>query len=67
VNVVFASSAGTEAVIPRNDDCSPGGGWHYDVANSPRKIVLCQESCDEIQPDPEGQLRVVFGCATIVR
>jgi hypothetical protein len=67
VNVVFASSAGTEAVIPRNDDCSPGGGWHYDVANAPRKIVLCSESCDEIQPDPEGELRVVFGCATVVR
>lgn len=67
VNVAFKSSAGSEATIPRNDACSPGGGWHYDVANAPTKIVLCQESCDQIQPDPQGQLSVYFGCATAVR
>ncbi|HEX5100135.1 MAG TPA: vWA domain-containing protein, partial [Polyangiaceae bacterium] len=67
VNVAFESSAGTEATIPRNDACSPGGGWHYDVPNAPTKVVLCEDSCAEIQGDTKGQLSVVFGCATVVR
>jgi hypothetical protein len=67
VNVAFKTSSGGEATIPRNDSCSPGGGWHYDVPAAPTKIVLCQDSCDQIQQDTQGQLSVVFGCATIVR
>jgi hypothetical protein len=67
VNVAFQSSAGVEATIPRNDACSPGGGWHYDVPTAPTKIVLCQDSCDQIQPDTQGRLSVVFGCATVVK
>jgi hypothetical protein len=67
VNVAFKSSLGVDATIPRNDGCSPGGGWHYDVPNAPTKIVLCEDSCDQIQPDTQGQLRVYFGCATIVK
>jgi hypothetical protein len=67
VNVAFTSSLGTDATIPRNDACSPGGGWHYDVPTAPTRIVLCQESCDEIQPDTLGQLSLVFGCATVVK
>lgn len=67
VNVAFKSSGDLDATIPRNDACSPGGGWHYDVPTAPAKIVLCQDSCQQIQQDKAGQLSVVFGCATVVR
>jgi hypothetical protein len=67
VNVAFKSSGGSDATIPRNDSCSPGGGWHYDLPTAPTKIVLCQDSCDQIQTDTDGQLSVIFGCATIVK
>jgi hypothetical protein len=67
VNVAFKSSQGSDTTIARNDACSPGGGWHYDVPMAPRKIVLCQDSCDLIQSDTDGRLSVVFGCATVVR
>lgn len=67
VNVAFNSSLGGQATIPRNDSCAPGGGWHYDVPGAPTKVVLCQDSCSQIQGDTKGQLSVVFGCATVIR
>jgi hypothetical protein len=67
VNVLFRGSAGTEETIPRNDTCAPGGGWHYDVTTAPTKIILCEDSCAQIQTDTDGQLGVVFGCATVVK
>jgi hypothetical protein len=67
VNVAFSSSSGVDATIPRNDGCSPGGGWHYDAPSAPTKIVLCEDSCNQIQLDTRGQLHVYFGCATIIK
>lgn len=67
VNVAFESSGGAATTLPRNDACSPGGGWHYDAPGAPSKIVLCQDSCEQIQQDTAGQLSVYFGCATILK
>jgi hypothetical protein len=45
-------------------DCGPQGGWYYDDAASPTKILLCPASCDHVQQGQDGEVEVIFGCET---
>jgi len=45
-------------------DCGPNGGWYYDDAANPSKIILCPASCTQVQGDPKAKLDVFFGCQT---
>lgn len=45
-----------------NPTCKGGAGWHYDDAEAPKRIELCNASCDDAKSRP-GKLQVRFGCA----
>lgn len=45
--------------------CDPvQGGWRYDDAASPTRIVLCPSSCSQFA-GPTSQARIVSGCARL--
>ena len=67
VNVNFAHADGTSEPILKSVGCASGVGWQYDDEENPTMIQLCQGSCNAIQNDPTGKLKVAFGCATVVR
>ncbi|MBX3203092.1 MAG: VWA domain-containing protein [Labilithrix sp.] len=62
VNVSQVSGS-SRVPLPHNPTCSGGSGWRYDDADAPRRIVLCEASCDAVKAQP-GRMEVLFGCAT---
>jgi hypothetical protein len=48
-------------------DCGSDGGWYYDDANSPTKIILCPTTCQEVQNGSMPAVSVKFGCATVIK
>jgi hypothetical protein len=69
VNFVFTPSAGASVTVPRVDGaaaCGPSGGWYYDDPANPTNIVVCPATCDALEADPNGEVDIAFGCATII-
>jgi uncharacterized protein YegL len=65
VNVVFTPTGMGPATLTYNKDCTGGTGWHYDDANAPKRILICQSSCDAIKTaNGNGKVEIQFGCAT---
>ena len=67
INVLYTSSGGTEQTIgqvPNAESCGANGGWYYDNPAAPTTITLCPSTCDVVQTDSEGSIRVVVGCST---
>jgi hypothetical protein len=65
VNLVFTPTGGQSDTLTYNKDCTGGVGWHYDNANQPSKILICQSSCDSIKAaNGAGKVEIQFGCAT---
>lgn len=62
VNVVFTSSSGTDTTIPQNAQ----DGWTYDNPTNPTKVTLHGDACDALKADPQGKVRIVIGCKTVV-
>jgi hypothetical protein len=48
-------------------DCGADGGWYYDDPQDPSVIYLCEATCNMVQSDEEGAIKVVIGCATEVQ
>jgi uncharacterized protein YegL len=63
VNVLYKPGGGAPQALDYNQDCNGGVGWRYDDMNSPKRILVCDGSCDAIKAKP-GAVDVVFGCAT---
>jgi len=67
VNIEVTPGNGDDPyVIPRNDDCD-GPGWRYDDPDQPTAILLCAASCQALKSDKQAFIRVVLGCASIIR
>jgi hypothetical protein len=51
--------------------CGTNTDWYYDDDKNPTKVVLCPAACALAQtyvgPSKKGGVRVLFGCATVVR
>jgi hypothetical protein len=62
VNVVHRVGGKADA-LSRNPSCTGGSGWRYDDANDPKRIVLCDASCQDVKTNV-GSVEVLFGCAT---
>lgn len=69
VNVAFDDGAGGSLEIGRVDDVSEcasvSDGWYYDDPTSPSLILVCPQTCDEIQGFTAGSVAIKFGCETI--
>lgn len=46
--------------------CDPViGGWYYDDNDTPKNIILCPVSCDDVSAAAEGsEINLLFGCET---
>lgn len=68
VNVDHTPNGGTTQTIGQvsGADACAGveAGWYYDDPASPTTIILCPETCSDIQGDEGGRIDVVLGCAT---
>jgi len=70
VNFVYTAGGSTSPVtVPRVDsaaDCGSGPGWYYDNPAAPTQILTCPATCSTLEGDPDGQVDIAFGCATVV-
>jgi hypothetical protein len=70
VNVEFIDiEDGVAEPIYHVDDaaaCDPViGGWYYDDNDTPKNIILCPVSCDDVSAAAEGsEINLLFGCET---
>lgn len=62
VNVAYTPASGTKEALAYDEACG-AGGWHFDNATKPEKIVLCPTLCDKAKADPKSVVGVEFGCA----
>jgi hypothetical protein len=71
VNVQVRGESGTTTFryTGSADGCDPAvGGWHYDDAAAPTRVILCPASCDFARAETTtsaGGLDVLFGCTSI--
>ena len=67
VNVHFTGSSGqTQVIYGVNTpaECTDQyGGWYYDDAAHPTRVVACPQSCQAMQADLNARVEVLFGCA----
>ena len=70
VTIRGASGAVTLKRVAGIAGCDESGGWYYDDALAPSRVLLCATSCELARSEVRssgGSIEVVFGCATIVR
>ncbi|OJY16068.1 MAG: hypothetical protein BGO98_25835 [Myxococcales bacterium 68-20] len=65
VNIQFTPDGGTPKTLPYSADCANVGGWRYDSASAPTKILLCDGACATAKADAKGKIDVVLGCQTV--
>jgi hypothetical protein len=74
VNVDFTSGSGDVTRLGYWTDkskCSAtAGGWYYDIdpstGGTPTAIITCDESCQQLKADPNGQVNIALGCMSFV-
>jgi hypothetical protein len=70
VNVRYRDHAGREQTIyavNAADDCErAGGGWYYDDAAAPTRILTCASTCSVLELDPQAEIEVSFGCERLI-
>jgi len=70
VNVEFDDGLGGTVSFPRVDDATQCAavpdGWYYDVPAAPTTIVMCPQTCEQVQLAKNGSINIAFGCATVV-
>jgi hypothetical protein len=67
VNVEITPGDGSDKlVVPYDPSCS-GEGWRYDDPSNPTAILLCPATCDAVRQDLAAAIRILMGCATIVK
>lgn len=51
-------------ILPRASDAAScaGDGWYLDDNSSPRRLILCPETCTTVLADPNATLAVLTGC-----
>ena len=71
VNVQIRGASGSTTIpyAGSADACDPTrGGWHYDDADAPTRVILCPTTCDfarEETAETSGAFDVIFGCQSI--
>jgi hypothetical protein len=70
LNVVFTKEGETTGTtikkVADKASCDPtNGGWYYDDESNPKKILLCEASCNMVRNNA-GQVDVMLGCQTVL-
>jgi len=67
-NVDFYPSSNAQAQRVGNvggaQDCTINGGWYFNSASNPTKIILCPSTCTLVKESTEGEMQVEYGCET---
>jgi hypothetical protein len=71
INVQYTPTNGqTETLIYVGDasKCDPqNGGWYYDDANAPTKIIMCDSTCNGFKASAgKAQVEIRVGCQTVI-
>lgn len=63
LELTLGATTTTIARVADAQACDPTqGGWYYDDAQSPKRIIACQQTCSQVSNG--GEVEIVFGCAT---
>lgn len=69
VNVEFVDGMGNVLEVggvPTAADCAGVmNGWYYDNPDMPTQIIVCPQTCDQIQSFLNASVSIKFGCATV--
>jgi hypothetical protein len=69
VNVVYVPGDGSSPVtIGRVEGpafCTHGG-WYFDDASAPTKVLLCDSTCSAVRTDVVAKLEIVLGCDSLL-
>jgi hypothetical protein len=69
VNIEFENGAGSIdqlGYVSSSFDCDfVTDGWYYDDPEMPTTIILCPQTCMDIQGQAGASVHVVLGCATV--
>ncbi len=63
INVIYTPGSGGDELVGRDDSPDCQDGWQLDSNN---RVVLCPNTCDMVQRDPQGSVELLFGCASEV-
>jgi hypothetical protein len=70
VNVQFAATTPASSFdigqVPNRGACGAQGGWYFDNPNNPTTVNLCDASCQKVNGSGEGEIKLLFGCASVV-
>jgi hypothetical protein len=70
VNVEYTPGTGgmtdTIPFVANASSCGTSGGWYYDNAAMPTKIMYCPTTCTRVQSDATATINVAFGCQTVI-
>ncbi len=61
VNVIYTPGGGSPQYINKTDPCT-GDGWHYSPDG--KQIILCDQTCKQVQTDSQATISIEFGCKT---
>ncbi|MGC4118096.1 MAG: VWA domain-containing protein [Myxococcales bacterium] len=49
--------------VDGRDFCGNGQGWYFDDPEDPRKLILCNQTCESVTQGKTGVLNVEFACS----
>ena len=67
VNVIYTPGGSTDFQYLYQDATCSSGGWHYDDASPPTRIILCPSTCEQLKQDLGGTVQIMLGCKTVVK
>lgn len=64
VSLRFVPESGAPVSVARVQDATQcaGDGWHYDDNASPKKLVLCSQTCQTVQASQSAKMDIIVGC-----
>jgi hypothetical protein len=69
VNVQYTATGAAAAQpilhVASSGECGAQGGWFYNDATSPTRVLVCPTTCQMIQADAGAKVDILFGCETV--
>ncbi|WP_240488953.1 VWA domain-containing protein [Labilithrix luteola] len=68
LSVEITSATGDRSVIPAvtQPACDAAGGWFYDNAAKPTKVIFCPQTCNTLRDTISPRVELVVGCNSTV-